>query len=54
MLDNNALVHNLSQKSKTGFKEECYNYPCKVGPPMLVKKALVHNLSQKYKTGFKE
>ena len=54
VLDKNALVHILSQKSKTGFKEELYNHPCQVVPAMLDKNALVHNLSQKFKTGFKE
>ena len=47
MLDKHAWVHNLSQKSKTGFKEELYNNPCKVVPAVLDKNALVHNLSQK-------
>ena len=67
MLDENALVHNLSQKSKTGFKEELYIYiynmyshPRSVVPAMLDKttlldkNALAHNLSQKSNAGFKE
>ena len=54
MLNKNAMVHNLSQKSKTGFKKEFYKNPRKVVPAMLDKNALVHNLSQKSNTGFKE
>ena len=44
MLDKHAWVNNLSQKSKTGFKEELYNNPCKVVPTVLDKNALVHIL----------
>ena len=46
MLDKHAWVHNLSQKSKTGFKEELYNHPCQVVPAVLDKHALVRNLSR--------
>ena len=49
MLDKHAWVHNLSQKSKTGFKEELYNNPRTVVPAVLNKNALVYNLSQKSK-----
>ena len=60
MLDKTALVHNLSQKSKTGFTERLYDGPDKVAPAMLDKmaqldkSALVHNLPQRSKAEFKE
>ena len=44
MLDKTALVHNLSQKSKTGFTERLYYDPYTVVPAMLDKTALVHIL----------
>ena len=47
MLDSHALVHKLSQKSKTGFKEKLYSHPRTVVPVVLDKNALVRNLSQK-------
>ena len=51
MLDKTALVHNLSQKSKTGFTERLFDDPDQVVPAMLDKIALVHNLQQKSKAG---
>ncbi len=50
LVDETAWVHNVSQKSKTGFTERSYYDPYKVVPAMLDKTALVdktawvHNL----------
>ena len=38
-LEKSALVHNLPQKSKTGFTERLYYDPYKVVPAMLDKTA---------------